>query len=172
MHIEKLYRSDTSVVIIRVSSFLRFERRSRSDIEWSIIRRRKIARAPRLHETIADPRCGVSAFRRVQLLVFKVAGKKRRPDLSPLAKTADSGPVESFMRPTKRVARLRATNNSCLYPFCSLSSSSSSPCLFVLPLSPANTRASLFFLPPRLFSVSFPHRSNSNSCRKKPGNLS
>lgn len=89
-----------------------------TDIEWSIIRRRKIARAPHLHKTIVDsmPRCGTFAFRRVQLLVFKVAGKSGDWSLT-VHKNERSGLVESLMRPTKRVARLRATNNSYLYPF-------------------------------------------------------
>lgn len=116
------------------------------------------------------PRCGTSAFRRVQLLVFKVVGKSGGWSLT-VHKNERSGLVESLMRPTKRVARLRATNNSYLYSF-PLSSSfltRSSPlfsicwysCLFVFVVFPSSH--SLF--------ASFVRRSNSNSCRKKPGNL-
>lgn len=59
-------------------------------------------------------RFSTSAIARVQ------GGRKKAAARSLACKNGRSGPVESFMRPTKRVARLRATNNSCLYPFSSL----------------------------------------------------
>lgn len=129
--------------------------------------------APRLHKTIADPRSRRVRFSTSAIARVDGGRKKRRRRPIFLAKTADLGSVESFMRPTKRVARLRATNNSCLYPFFSLSSSSSLlfslSLSFVSSLSAADTRA---FLPLRFLSASFVRRSNSNSCRKKPGDLS
>jgi len=118
------------------------------------------------------PRCsGTSTFRRVQLLVFKVAGKSGGWSLT-VHKNEWSGLVESLMWPTKRVTRLRATNNNCLYPFSSLvvlfsltrPSSflfADTTCLFVFVVFPSS----------RSLSASFIRRSNSNSCRKKLGNL-
>lgn len=160
---------------VRVNSFLprSFERRSRrshSDIEWSIIRRRKIARAPRLYKTIVDsmPRCGTFAFRRVQLRVFKVAGKSGDWSLT-VHKNERSGLVESLMRPTKRVARLRATNNSYLYPF-PLSLSFLTRSSFSFP-SVGIVRLRLRCLSSRSLFASIIRRSNSNSCQKKPENL-
>jgi len=100
------------------------------------------------------PRCsGTSTFRRVQLLVFKVAGKSGGWSLT-VHKNEWSGLVESLMWPTKRVTRLRATNNNCLYPFSSLVVlfSLTRPSSFLF----ADTRASsssLSFLPPAPFPL-------------------
>lgn len=104
--------------------------------------------------------------------------KKRRRPLA-ARKNARCGPAESLMRATERVARLRATNNSCLYPFpfshpllSYLSYPYSFSFLHSFPLSfpfPADTRTSsspLSFLSFRTLSASFVRRSNSNSCRK------
>lgn len=84
------------------------------------------------------------------------------------------------MRPTKRVARLRATNNSCLYSFPSLVLSRPLPLSlpFILPLLPANSRTSSsssaggvfpsFAASPLIpFAPPLVRRSNSNSCRER-----
>jgi len=156
---------------------VRFERRSRNGRHWVIDHSslKNRSRVPHLHKTLADPpvlRCGATAFRRVQLLVFKMIGKSGGCSFA-ARKNGRSGPVESLMRPTERVARLRVTNNSCLYPFSTLLfifliHSFSFPLRILVPLY---LRCSSFLPFPLPFS-SFIRRNNSNSCRKKPGNLS
>lgn len=115
------------------------------------------------------PRRGASGFSRSAIARVRGRRKKRRRSLA-ARKNGRSGPAESLMRPTKRVARLRATNNSCLYPFLPLSSFLLilSPRILVSPRHPRCPSSLSLFSPFRSHFASLVRRSNSNSCRKNP----
>jgi len=186
-----------------VSSFLLLGRQSRGRATLSDRSFGRAEKSPpsRSSAPIKRPpsirRCGaVTSVRFSTSAIARVvrAGRKKSGGFSILLRSCDrkngrSAPAESLMRPTKRVARLRATNNSCLYPF-PLSSPPSPP------LSLSLSRALSFSLPSRLVSslsfssppqtlvppqrprcpsslrrflssASFVRRSNSNSCRER-----
>jgi len=169
-----------------VSSFLLLGRQSRGRATLSDRSFGRAEKSPpsRSSAPIKRPpsirRCGaVTSVRFSTSAIARVvrAGRKKSGGFSILLRSCDrkngrSAPAESLMRPTKRVARLRATNNSCLYPF-PLSSPPSPPLslslslsrsLFLSPISSrlvslllvstadprASSTSSLPFLPPPL----------------------